>query len=434
MLKQVLVPDIGDFDQVDIVEILVAPGDKIVAEAPVIMLESEKAVVEIPAPHNGVVKELNVAVGDKVSEGDLILTMEVQTTEVENGNDDATEENIKQENEETPKQESEQKPERRVGDKEQAPPPVPPSTENGKRYSKAHASPAVRRISRELGVDLTQVKGSGPKGRILKEDVQLFVKAAMAKHKNGPAPGLILPETATIDFSKFGEIETQSLSKIKTLSAKHLHSSWLRVPHVTQFDQADITELEEFRKEHTREARDQGFRLTLLAFIVKACAIALKKFPNFNASLDPSGENLITKKYYNIGFAVDTKAGLVVPVIKNVEQKGLFDLAKELDLLSANARDRRLGKSDMEGGTFTISSLGGIGGTAFTPIVNTPEVAILGVSRAAINPVYIEGEFVPRLILPFSLSYDHRVIDGADGVRFTNYLSSELSDIRNLLL
>jgi pyruvate dehydrogenase E2 component (dihydrolipoamide acetyltransferase) len=311
---------------------------------------------------------------------------------------------------------------------------VPPSPENGKVKTKPHASPAVRRVSRELGVDLTQVKGSGPKGRILKEDVQVYVKSALAKQKSGPAPGLILPETQAIDFSKFGEIETQPLSNIKTLSGSHLHSSWLKIPHVTQFDEADITELEEFRKEQTQEVKEQGFKLTLLAFMIKATVIALKRFPQFNSSLDPSGENLIIKKYYNIGFAVDTPTGLVVPVIKNVEQKGLFELAQELDTLSAKARDRRLSKTDMEGGTFTISSLGGIGGTWFTPIINSPEVAIVGVSRADIKPVYIDGKFVPRLILPFSLSYDHRVIDGADGVRFTNYLSSELSDIRKLLL
>ena len=432
MLKQVLVPDLGNFEQIDIIEVLVAPGDKIAAEAPMIMLESEKAAIEIPSPHSGVVKELKVALGDKVSKGDLILTMEVEDSAVETKTTKTTEPDAV----EAPEPESEPEPiaERQVGDKEHAPPPVPPSPENGKKQTNAHASPAVRRISRELGVDLTLVKGSGPKGRILKEDVQVFVKAAMVKHKSGPAPGLILPETPAIDFSRFGEIETQPLSKIKALSGAHLHSSWLKVPHVTQFDEADITELEDFRKEHSKEATKQGFRLTLLAFMIKACVMALKKFPHFNSSLDPSGENLITKKYYNVGFAVDTPAGLVVPVVKNVEQKDLFELAEELDQLSAKARDRRLGKADMEGGTVTISSLGGIGGTAFTPIVNTPEVAILGVSRAAIKPVYGDGEFVPRLILPFCLSYDHRVIDGADGARFTSYLGNELSDIRKLLL
>ncbi len=426
MLKQVLVPDIGDFDQVDIVELLVAPGERIAAEDPVIMLESDKAVVEIPAPFSGVVQELDVAVGDKVSAGDKILTMEVEEA-VEEG--DRSTETVT-----TNVTQPDPIPKREIGDKEQAPPPVPPSPENSKNLRKAHASPAVRRISRELGVDLSLVTGSGPKGRILKEDVQLFVKAAMATQHAGPGLGIILPESPAVDFSKFGEIETQPLSKVKILSGAHLHHSWLKVPHVTQFDEADITELDTFRKEHAQEALDQGFRLTLLAFILKACMMALKRFPQFNSSLDPSGENLIIKRYYNIGFAVDTPAGLVVPVIRGVEQKGLFDLAEELEQLSTKARERRLNNSDMEGGTFTVSSLGGIGGTAFTPIVNTPEVAILGVARATIKPVYIDGDLVPRLLLPLSLSYDHRVIDGADGARFTSYLGRELSDIRNLLL
>lgn len=430
MLKQVLVPDLGDFEQIDIIEILITAGDNIRAEDPLIILESEKAAIEIPSPYSGVIEELKVAMGDKVSAGDLILSMEVEVEEETAPVDPTPTPEPKAE----PKPELEPEPEIQVGEKKQAPPPVPPSPENGKVITKPHASPAVRRISRELGVDLTQVKGSGPKGRILKEDVQVFVKSALAKQKSGPAPGLILPETQAIDFSKFGEIETQPLSNIKTLSGSHLHSSWLKVPHVTQFDEADITELEEFRQEQTQEVQEQGFKLTLLAFIIKASVMALKRFPHFNSSLDPSGENLILKRYYNIGFAVDTPSGLVVPVIKSVEQKGLFELAQELEILSTKARDRRLGKSDMEGGSFTISSLGGIGGTGFTPIVNSPEVAILGVARASIKPVFVEGKFVPRLILPFSLSYDHRVIDGADGVRFTNYLSSELSDIRKLLL
>ena len=425
MLKQVLVPDIGDFDQVDIVEILVAPGDKIAAEDPVIMLESAKAVVEIPAPYSGVVQELNIAVGDKVSAGDQILTMEVEAAEEGSSDSRTATQEVTQ---------PETVPEREIGDKEQAPPPVPPTPENGNNRHLAHASPAVRRISRELGVDLSLVKGSGPKGRILKQDVQVFVRAAMAERQGLSGPGLILPTAPAIDFSKFGEIETQPLSKTRSLSGAHVHNSWLTVPHVTQFDEADITELETFRKEHAQEAVDQGFRLTLLAFMIKASVMALKRFPQFNSSLDPSGENLIIKRYYNIGFAVDTPAGLVVPVIKQVEQKGLFDLAKELEQLSTKARARRLSNSDMEGGTFTISSLGGIGGSAFTPIVNSPEVAILGVSRASIKPLHMDGEFVARLLLPFSLSYDHRVIDGADGARFTSYLRNELSDIRNLLL
>ncbi len=424
-IEQVLVPDLGDFDQIDIIEVMVKPGDRVSAEDPLLMLESEKAAMEIPSPHTGVVQELKLSTGDKVSEGDVILTMKVE------GASGQPEPSKPATTATQPEPQPEPEP-RRAGDKELASPPVPP--DGAKTKHNPHASPAVRRISRELGVDLTQVKGTGPRGRILKEDVQVFVKAIMAKRKSGPGPGLILPATTAIDFSKFGEIDTQPLSKIQTISGTHLHSSWLKAPHVTQFDEADITELEAFRKEHVQEAKGQGFRLTLLAFMIKACVKALKKLPQFNSSLDPSGENLILKKYYNMGFAVDTPVGLVVPVIKNVEQKGLFELAEELERLSTKARERKLGKSNMEGGTFTISSLGGISGTGFTPIINTPEVAILGVARAAIKPVYADGEFVPRLILPFSLSYDHRVIDGADGARFTSHLSNELSDIRKLLL
>jgi pyruvate dehydrogenase E2 component (dihydrolipoamide acetyltransferase) len=314
------------------------------------------------------------------------------------------------------------------------PPSLPPPMEKS-GGARPHASPSVRAFARELGADLTQMMGTGPKGRVLKEDVQGFIKGRLAQPMSAPAVGgLAVPAMPEIDFSKFGEIELQPLSRIKKIAGPHLHRSWVVVPHVTQHDEADITELETFRKELKEEASKQGVRLTPLAFIMKASIAALKKHPEFNASLDPTGENLILKKYYHIGVAVDTPDGLVVPVVRNVDEKGVFDLAAELAGIGARARDKKLTPSDIQGGCFTISSLGGIGGTAFTPIVNAPEVAILGVSRSAIQPVYKDGQFVPRLILPLSLSYDHRVIDGAQAARFTSYLSLVLTDVRRLLL
>jgi len=416
-LKEILIPDIGDIEQAEVIEILVAPGDSVTAEEPLITLESDKATMEIPSPHAGIIRELKMTVGDKVAQGDPILTMEL-TEELETP---ATETGMSGQSAST------------QVETVVTPPPIPPKSTD-KTTAKPHASPAVRRISREFGVDLTQVRGSGPKGRILKEDVQRFVKGAMAKAENIPSHNPILPEMPTVDYSQFGETETRPLPRIKTLSGANLHRSWLTVPHVTQFDEADITDLEAFRKAQAKESSQQGVKLTLLAFLMKATVVALKKHPNFNASLDPGGKNLIIKRYFHIGFAVDTDAGLVVPVVRNADCKGLFDLARELDELGTKAREKRLTPAEMQGGSFTISSLGGIGGTAFTPIVNAPEVAILGISQAAMKPVYSDGEFIPRLILPFSLSYDHRVIDGADGVRFTCYLSDVLSDIRNLSL
>ncbi len=446
-LKEVLVPDIGDYEKVDLIEILVAPGDNVKVEEPLITLESDKAAMEIPSPYAGVIKELKVVVGEKVSRGHPILIMEVgevdseQAVSIDAGS--TTQTGTVGAEIASATTEKSQPPSRQAestagagllpGDKAPSPPPASPDLTGG-IARRSHASPSVRRFARELGVDLSLVKGSGRKGRVLKEDVQIFVKGTMSAGKGVPGPGLVLPEAPAVDFSRFGEIETQPLTRIKTISGANLHRSWLTVPHVTQFDEADITDLEAFRKVHAEEASQQGFKLTLLAFLMKASVVVLKKFPQFNASLDPSGENLIVKKYFNIGVAVDTPAGLVVPVMHNVEHKGVFDLARELAELSAKARERKLALADIEGGTFTISSLGGIGGTAFTPIVNAPEVAILGVSRASMQPVYRDGGFVPRLILPFSLSYDHRVIDGTDAARFTSYLNMELSDIRKLLL
>jgi pyruvate dehydrogenase E2 component (dihydrolipoamide acetyltransferase) len=297
-----------------------------------------------------------------------------------------------------------------------------------------HASPSIRRYARELGVILEQVLGSGPKGRIVKADVKAFIKSSMSAGDNAGGSGIRISSQPEIDHSKFGEIETVALSRIQKISGAHLHRSWVTVPHVTQFDDADITELEVFRKSLAREAESKGVRLTPLVFLMKAAVSALCEFPSFNASLDASGENLVMKKYFHIGIAVDTPKGLVVPVVRDVDQKGLFELAAELGDLSVRARDGKLSPSDMQGGCFTISSLGGIGGTYFTPIVNVPEVAILGVSRSKMQPVYIDGEFVPRLMLPLGLSYDHRVIDGAQAARFTSYLSQVISDIRRVLL
>lgn len=439
-IKDIPVPDIGDFEGVEVIEILVAEGDSISAEDPLVSLESDKAAMEIPSPFSGTVKEVKVNLGDKVSEGDLLITMEVSEGAA---------------GEEPPAAEEESKhaTEAAAAAKPETPAPVPPPPTpaaaapaptqtvahiDEEAFRKAHASPAVRKFARELGADLSQISGSGSKGRILKDDVKAWVKQALAKGaKSGGGLGVEpMPE---IDFSRFGEVETQELTRINKLTGKFLHRNWVTIPHVTQFDEADITELEKFRKQLNAENKKEGIRVTVLAFLMKALVSALKEFPRFNASLDHSGENLVLKKYINIGVAMDTADGLVVPVIRDCDRKTLIELAAELVETSQRARDKKLTPSDMAGGCITISSLGGIGGTAFTPIVNAPEVAILGVSRASMKPVYItndegEGEFVPRLILPLSLSYDHRVIDGADSARFTAYLSRVLSDTRRLLL
>ncbi len=431
-LHEFHLPDIGDFQGVDVVEVLVAPGDKVEKEQSLIVLESDKATMEVPAPCAGVVRELRVGVGDQVSEGDLIAVIE------------GSEEAAAQEPSPEPPPSAERTPAPEAApavgtpnamavptvlDADAAPPeawkpPVP------------HASPSVRLLARELGVDLTLVPGSGRKGRILKEDVQSFVKASLSQGTGAGVPiaGVQVAAPLEIDFSKFGATELQPLNRIRKLSAANLHRSWVTVPHVTQFDEADITDLDAFRKEQKAAAAERGVKLTFLPFVVKAVTTALRDFPHFNASLDVTGENLILKRYFHIGVAVDTENGLVVPTIKDAEKKGLFEIAGELQDLSERARTRKLRPSDLQGGSFSISSLGGIGGTFFTPIVNHPEVAILGVSRMEWKPVHRDGEFVPRLILPLSLSYDHRVIDGADAVRFTSHLAALLSDLRRLLL
>jgi pyruvate dehydrogenase E2 component (dihydrolipoamide acetyltransferase) len=425
---EVRVPDIGDFKDVDVIAVMVAAGDRVNAEDPLITLESDKATMDVPAPSAGMVRALKIKTGDKVSEGSLILTLqpsEVRAPPVSPG-----------------------EPAKAAAAPAAATPPAPeparPSTSptaalaaevDESAFRKAHASPTVRRFARELGVDLGRVNGTGPKGRILKEDVQTFVKGALAHPGVGVTGlGIALPEMSAIDFSKFGETELQPLSRIKKISGPHLHRSWIGIPHVTQHDDADITELEQFRQQLKEEAQRRNVRVTLIAFLMKASVAALKEFPQFNASLDAKGENLIIKKYYHIGIAVDTPDGLVVPVIRDVDRKGVFDLAAELGTVSNKARDKKLMPTDLQGGCFSISSLGGIGGTAFTPIVNAPEVAILGVSRARMQPVYRGDTFLPRLMLPLSLSYDHRVIDGAQAARFTTYLGQILEDVRRLLL
>jgi len=423
------VPDIGDFKEVEVIEVLVKVGDAVTKEQSLITLESDKATMEIPSPAAGVIRDLKVKVGDKVAKGSPILVMESG---------------------ESPKQgpaakQEEERPKPAAAGAATPPPPAHgprpvPREPREETVTKPHASPSVRKFARELGVDLPRVQGSGPKGRILHTDVQAFVKGALsgaaapAAAKGGGALPFNLPAWPEVDFAKFGPVESKALSRIQKLSGPYLHRNWISIPHVTQFDEADITDLEAFRKNQTVETEKKGFKLTMLAFMIKACVTALRQFPQFNSSLDKSGEGLIIKKYYHLGVAVDTPGGLVVPVVRDADRKGVFDIAKELGEISKLARDGKLKPGDMQGGTFSISSLGGIGGTAFTPIINAPEVAILGVSRGAIRPVWNGKEFAPRLMLPLSLSYDHRVIDGATAARFSAFLVSVLSDIRKLIL
>ena len=429
--REVLVPEIGEFDDVDVIEVLVAPGDRVELEQSLITLESDKATMEIPAPAPGIVREVLVRLGDKVSEGSRIVVLEVDDADV--GEAPATpaktETPVIQPPPETPANEA--------GPAQMLTEAPPLIQRPAPSAHKAHASPSVRRLAREFGVEMARVQGTGRKGRILKQDIEGYVKQALATGTQpvGPA-GFAVPEMPRIDFSKWGEIELQPLNKLRRVSARNLHRAWLTVPHVTQFDEADISELDEFRREKQSEAKERGVKLTLLGFFLKATAVTLLDFPNVNASLDRSGEALVIKKYVHIGIAVDTEQGLVVPVIRDVDKKGLFELAEELAVISQKARDRKLRPADLQGGTFSISSLGGIGGTAFTPIVNAPEVAILGVARSRVQPLWNaeSDSFEPRLVVPLCLSYDHRVIDGADAVRFTTRLKIVLSDIRNLIL
>ena len=435
-VREVRVPDIGDFKNVPVIEILVTPGDRVETDTSLMTLESDKASMDVPAPFAGVVQSIEVKVGDKVSQGDLILSLTVS------GADTAAKRQLPDTLSAVAIGPRAPKPaDAPPAPPVKAPPPAPASQGKSGETGKVHASPSIRRFARELGVDLTRVvQGSGPKGRILKEDVQTFVKQVMsgtfkAEGATGlPAGAMGIPPMPPVDFAKFGEIEIQPLARIKKLSGANLHRAWLNVPHVTHHDEADITDVEAFRKSLTKEAEQRGVRVTMLSFLLKACAAALKTYPNFNASLDATGENLVLKKYCHIGVAVDTPDGLVVPVIRDVDKKSLFELSADMGELSAKARNKKLGPGEMQGASFTISSLGGIGGTAFTPIVNAPEVAILGVTRSQMKPVWNGKEFTPRLMLPLSLSYDHRVIDGAQAARFTVTLAGLISDIRRLLL
>src|SRR6267142_700578 len=440
-LRDVLVPDIGDFKNIPVIEVLVKPGDAVKAEDSLITLESDKATMEVPAPFAGVVKEMKIKPGDKVSEGVPILSLEISDGAPVAAPAAAAPQKPAPAQAPASAAQTAAPATKAAPAPAPAPPPSPqpavgPIDEAG--FSKAHASPSVRRFARELGVDLARVKGSGPKERILKEDITNFVKNALAHPASASGGGaglaLALPAWPQVDFAKFGPVEIQPMSRIKRISGPALHRNWVHIPHVTQNDEADITELEAFRKSMAEEAQKQGVKLTPLALIMKAVVAALKIHPEFNSSIAPSGDALILKRYYHIGVAVDTPGGLVVPVIRDVDQKGVLQLAKELGEASAKARDSKLGPADMQGGSFSISSLGGIGGTHFTPIINAPEVAILGVSKSTTKPVWKDGQFVPRLMLPLSLSYDHRAVDGAQGARFITYLNSVLSDIRRVLL
>jgi pyruvate dehydrogenase E2 component (dihydrolipoamide acetyltransferase) len=430
--KNMVTPDLGGAADLTVIEILVKPGDKVAIDTPIITLESDKATMEVPATEAGVVKDIKVKVGDHVSTGSVLITLEASGAGKSDAKPAAKPADAK------PAAKSAKPAEKVIPAKEESASTLPPETTvltgTVQSTSDVHAGPGVRQLARELGVNLSIIPGSGPKQRILKEDVQTYVKSQLSQLQTGVQTSGALPPVPVVDFSKFGAINTVPMSRIKKISGKNLQRNWMTIPHVTQFGEADITILEDFRQSQKAEMERQKTKLTPLVFIMKAVVASLKAFPEVNASLDASGENLIMKNYYNVGVAVDTPDGLVVPVIRDVDKKGLMDLAKELSLVSEKARNKQLTPGDMQGGCFSISSLGGIGGTAFTPIINAPEVAILGVSKSSYKPVYQDGAFVPRLMLPLSLSYDHRVIDGADGARFIVHLSHMLSDIRNLLL
>jgi pyruvate dehydrogenase E2 component (dihydrolipoamide acetyltransferase) len=410
---EIKIPDIGGADNVDVIEVSVGVGDTVAVDDTLLALESEKASMDIPSPFAGKIKTVNVKIGDKVSEGSVVFTLESADALA---------------SDEKPAEKPAEKaaPVKAVAEKH-----VEKTVQTVSNSGEVHAGPAVRRLANQLGVDLSKVSATGKKGRVVLEDVHQFVKSNL---QGGGGGGLSVSEAPVIDFSQFGEVETAALSRIKKISGKILHRNWVTIPHITQLDEADITDLEAFRQENKAAVQKQGAKLTPLVFIMKAVAHSLKAFPNFNASLDASGENLILKRYFHIGIAVDTPNGLVVPVVRDVDQKGVVELALELGEISKKAREGKLLPRDMKGGCFSISSLGGIGGTAFTPIINAPEVAILGVSKSEIKPKMIDGEFKPRLMLPLCLSYDHRVIDGADGARFITHLSATLTDLCRIFL
>ena len=420
----VLVPDLGGADDVEVIEILVAVGDKIAVEDPIVTLESDKASMEVPSSAAGVVESIAIAMGDKLAEGGLILTLSAEDAQ-----------------EASPTQQQSAKVDEAVTAPSSASVPAEKASAPvaSKRPGGAvglYAGPAVRRIAREFGVDLAKIQGTGIKGRLVKEDLQKYVKQQLQLAQSGGGMGFDLPEMAKVDFAKFGSVTEKPLSKINKLSGSFLHRNWLSIPHVTQFEEVDITDMEAFRQKHKGDAAEKGVKLTPIVFVMKALLSALKEFPAFNASLSSDGQSLMLKQYYNIGVAVDTPNGLMVPVIRDVECKGAFELAAELGAISKKAREKGLTPVEMQGGCMTISSLGGIGGTAFTPIINAPEVAILGLSRSYMKPVFDKesNAFQPRLTLPVSLSYDHRVIDGAEAARFIVFFASRIADLETLIL
>ena len=427
------IPDLGDFDSIEVIEILVKEGDNVENEASLITLETDKATMDIPSPRDGRVTTLNIKIGDKVKQGDLIGRMavsnipekEIDNSHVEPSTEDKS---IKIDEKELPPNQIDTHFAASVSTSIVSAEKIPNIDE--KSFSSAHASPSVRKFARELGVNLIEVNGSGPKSRILHDDVKAFVKAILS---GAPSSKSNLPELPTVDFGKYGDIEEKPLSRIQTISGPRIQASWINLPHVTQHDEADITAMDAERLRQRNLAKNKNIKLSPLAFIIRACALTLKSFPKVNASLSVDGKTLIYKKYCNIGFATDTENGLVVPVIKDADKKSVIEVAKELSDLSGRAREGKLSASDMQGGTFTISSLGGIGGTAFTPIINAPEVAILGVSRAAMRPIWDGKKFLPRLMLPVSFSYDHRVIDGADAARFTTHFGQEIVNVDTLI-
>ena len=454
---EIKVPDIGDFTDVPIIQVFVKPGDAVKPEDPLISLESDKATMDVPSPAAGTVKDLKVKVGDRVSQGKVILVLDAasggdgngaRTTSAApaggNGASAAAAPAAAPAAKGAAPAPAEEAAATRQAPAAAAPAPAPapaaaaapaPAKIESEAFKQAHASPSVRKFARELGVDLSRVSGSGPKGRILQADVQAYVKGAMSAPGAGATPaggGLNLPPWPKVDFAKFGPVEVKPLPRIKKISGANLARNWVMIPHVTQFDEADITELEALRVQVNQENEKTGVKVTLLAFLMKACVAALAKFPEFNSSLD--GDNLVLKHYFHIGFAADTPNGLVVPVVRDCDRKGVLQIAQETAGLAAKARDGKLTPADMQGGSISISSLGGIGGTAFTPIVNAPEVAVIGVSKSAHKPVWDGAQFAPRLMLPLSLSYDHRVIDGATAARFTAYLAKLLADMRRAML
>ena len=441
---EVKVPDIGGFKDVNVIDVLVKDGQQVDKETPLVTIETEKAAMDVPSPVAGKIAQVKLKTGDKVSEGSLILTLEAAADAApaapapkEAAKEPAAKASAAKQVEpkEAAAAPAEAKPAARAA-AEAGPAPRAASASAGideKAFSQAHASPSVRKFARELGADLGHVQGTGIKGRISQDDVKAHVKALLGRAASGAAPMSPLPKVPTVDFAHFGPVEVKPLSRIQKISGTRLQASWLNLPHVTQHEDADITDLEEARTALKSKASQEGVRLTPLAFIVKACILSLQEFPRFNASLDASGENLVFKKYFNIGFAADTPNGLVVPVIANADRLTIFEIARQLGEMAEKARGGKLKATEMQGGSFTITSLGGIGGTYFTPIINAPEVAILGVSRSTLKPVYERGAFVPRLMLPLSLSYDHRVIDGAEAARFVVHLAKVLGEVKALV-